>query len=271
MWTSLAVAATLGWLPAQPAGNLGLSNDRITYGELGVPRPDNKYLPGDVFFIAFDINNLKLDENGKAQIRMEMNITDAGGKSVFKQPPVDRDEFLLLGGNTLPAQAFVAILLDQTPGTYACKVTVTDRGSMQTASLEKRFEVLPKDFGLVQIFTAHDEAGMFTAPPLGVNGSLLWVHFSVVGFKRDDKTKQPDVLIEMQLTDEAGRPTLPKPTALPFKQLTDEAASLERFRLLLRLNRAGKFHIHLTATDKLANKTSKITLPITVLPAPTGQ
>jgi hypothetical protein len=268
MWTTLAVAAALSWSPAQPAGALALSNDRITYGELGVLRADNKYLPGDVFFIAFDVENLKIDAIGKALFRMEMNITDAAGKSIFKQPPVDREEFLLLGGNTLPAHAFVAILLDQPPGTYNCKVTVTDRSTNQTASLDKKFDVLPKDFGLVQVFTAHDEPARFPAASAGVAGSMLWVHFSVVGFKRDDAKKEPNVLIEMRLTDEAGNPTLAKPTVLNFEKASDMAASLEPFRLLLPLNRVGKFTLQLTATDKLTSKTSKITLPVTVLPAP---
>ena len=34
---------------------------------------------------------------------------------------------------------------------------------------------------------------------------------------------------------------------------------------LLRINRPGKFTVELNATDKISNKTAKLTFPVTVL------
>src|SRR5579862_9260230 len=65
MLTSVALAAALTLAPAQ--GALTLSGARVTYGELGAARPDLKFLPGDIFFVGFDIDGIKVDESGKVQ------------------------------------------------------------------------------------------------------------------------------------------------------------------------------------------------------------
>ena len=55
-----------------------------------------------------------------------MEVTDAAGKSIFKQDPRELNDFVPLRGNSIPARAFVTIGLDQDPGNYVCKVTVED-------------------------------------------------------------------------------------------------------------------------------------------------
>src|SRR5262249_53249488 len=60
---SLSLAAALALGPAQ-AGGLSITNIRTTYGELGAVRTDTKYLPGDLFFVAFDVEGLTLSPDG---------------------------------------------------------------------------------------------------------------------------------------------------------------------------------------------------------------
>ena len=60
MLQSMALFAALTMTPGQGAG-LTLSNPRITYGELGSTRPDAKLLPGDIFFLSFDIDGIKVN------------------------------------------------------------------------------------------------------------------------------------------------------------------------------------------------------------------
>ena len=68
MLQTLALVAAMSFTPAQ--GGLSLSNERITFGgEFGPTRPDTKFLPGDIVFIAFDINNLKADAQGASNIQ----------------------------------------------------------------------------------------------------------------------------------------------------------------------------------------------------------
>lgn len=270
---SLTLIAALAMTPGQGAG-LNLSNPRVTYGELGSTRPDNKLLPGDIFFLSFDIDGIKVSETGRVKYGMAMEVTDSTGKSIFKQMPVERDDFLPLGGTKLPARAFVSVGQDQAPGMYTCKVTVTDKADKDkpvSKSLEQKFEVLPKGFGIVMVYTAADPKGEIPAPLVGVAGQALFVHFAVVEFQRDPKTKQPNITIEMVVYDKDRQPTLPKPTT---KQVPDEAdgkvdekASGVPMRFLVPMNREGGFLIELKATDNIGKKTAKVYLPLRVFPS----
>jgi hypothetical protein len=264
MLTTLVLVAGLGLTPAQ-GGGLTLSNDRVTYGELGAPRPDTKLLPADVFFVAFDIEGITVAPDGKVLYSMAMEVTDKAGKSIFSQKPAERTDYLPLGGTKLPARAFVTIGLDQEPGEYTCKVTVADmaaKGASKT--LTKNFTVLPRNFGIVCLYTSSDEKGELPAPTSGVAGQSVWVHFALVGFQRDKTKKQPDLSVEMQATMADGSPTLKVPTVINVNQGIDEKESGVPLRFLLPMNRVGDYKIKLKATDKTDGKTSTVELPITV-------
>ena len=102
MFTTLALAAaTLA--PAQPpAGSLQLNNVRLTQGELGPARKDSKLLPGDVLFIAFDIDGLTIDPDGKTVYTIGMEVTDAANKfCLLYTSPSPRD----ISGSRMPSSA----------------------------------------------------------------------------------------------------------------------------------------------------------------------
>src|SRR2546421_9872660 len=99
MLTTLALSMALSLAPGQ-GGTLKLTNDRATYGQLGATRPDFKFLPGDLFFFHFDIENLQMDKEGKVQYSISMSATDTNGKSIFKQDPRDMEMVNYLGGTS---------------------------------------------------------------------------------------------------------------------------------------------------------------------------
>src|SRR6266511_1350942 len=77
MWATLAVAASLSMAPAQqPAGPLKLSNDRVTNGLLGANRTETKLLPGDTFWVAFDVENPTVTKAGRVLYSMGMELTN---------------------------------------------------------------------------------------------------------------------------------------------------------------------------------------------------
>src|SRR5262249_38091375 len=77
MLSTLVLTAALSLTPAQNDG-LTLSNARTTLGGiLGPRRANNDYLPGDVCYMAFDIENLKLAADGTAEYAIGMEVTDA--------------------------------------------------------------------------------------------------------------------------------------------------------------------------------------------------
>jgi hypothetical protein len=264
MITSIAFIAAMTLAPAQ--GGLTLGGARVTYGELGSVRPDLKFLPGDIFFVGFDIDGIKVDETGKVKYSMGMEVVDKDNKAIFIQKPQDRDDFLPLGGTKLPARAFVSIGLDQAPGTYTCRVTVVDLATKTSKTLEQNFDVIKAAFGLVQVFTSSDGKGEIPAPPLGVAGQSIFVHFAVIGFARDAKAKQPDLDVEMAVLNKDGTPALPKPSSLNINSGVDAKDSGIPLRFLLPMNRAGDFTVELKSTDKVSKATSRVTFPIKVLP-----
>jgi hypothetical protein len=273
MWSSLTLAAALSLGPAQPAaGGLQLTNVRMTMGELGPARKSNKITPGDVLFIGYEIDGLTIEPDGTAKYTMAMEVDDKAGKPIFKQDPRELMDFLPLRGSKLPARAFITIGLDQEPGSYTCKVTVTDPKNKATNSLSVPFEVTKREFGVVAVYTTYDADARISAPAGGVVGQTLFIQFTVVDFQRDPKTKQPDVDLEFNILDEKGQPTLAKPRtekqdAKSPKLLNEKDAAFGMFFPLF-MNRPGKFTVRITAADKVGNKKATYEVPVTIQPAP---
>jgi len=271
MWSSFVLAAAVSLTPAQPGGGLQLNNARLTYGELGPTRKDSRLIPGDVLFIAYDIEGISIGNDGIAKYSMAMEVADASGKTIFKQAPRDLEEVIPLRGFKIPARAFIQIGLDQDPGMYTCKLSVTDPKMNRSNSLAVKFEVLKPEFAIVAVRTAYDPRGELNAPSGGVVGQPLFILFVVATFQRDPKTKQPHVEITYEFLDDKGQPTLPQPKkdvqdALSPRIVGEKDGAFQK-DFLLFLNRPGKFTVRITATDKIGNKKSTFDLPVTILPA----
>lgn len=274
MFTTVALmAAALSISPGQATSGLTLGNPRVTYGELGSARPDAKLLPGDIFFLSFDIEGIKATNAGKVKYGMVMEVMDSSGKSIFKQPPVEREDYLPLGGTKLPARAFVSIGVEQPPGTYTCKVAVSDLSAKEpvTKTLEQKFELLPRNFGIVQVYAAADPKGEIPASLYGVTGQFFFLHMVIIDFQRDPKTKQPNITVEMTVYDKDSKPTLEKPTQklIPDEadMVVDEKTVGIPLRFLVPMNREGGYVIRMTATDNVTKKTAKVDLPLRVFPS----
>lgn len=267
MWSLLALTAATTLAPAQPAGGLQLTNVRMTIGELGPTRPNQKLLPGDVLFIGYDIDGLTIEPDGTAKYMMSMEVQDGQNRPIFKQDPKELTDFVPLRGTRLPARAFITIGLDQDAGAYSCKINVTDPKTKATNSLVTKFEVTKREFGIVAVYTTHDERGAFSAPTTGTVGQTIFIQFSIATFLRDPKTKQPNVEFEFQVLDEKGQPTLGTPKKHIQDSGVDEKEGAFAMRFPLFMSRPGKFTVRITATDKVANKKSSYDLPVTVLPS----
>jgi hypothetical protein len=263
MWAALALTTVLT-APAQ-TGELKLANKRSTIGILGPKREENKVVPGDVYILAFDIENLTVKKDGRILYAMGMELSRKGkGKPEFKRDPQDLEAVNNLGGATLPSFAKVFIGIDSTPGTYVLKVTVKDRGTkpVKTVVLEEEFEVVKPRLAFVQVQLA--TTGLFDPlPPVGVPGQTLWLHYTVVGHEM--KNNAPNVTFEMQIIDkETGKPTL----ETPFKGDIIKGGTKEALPFTptpIQLNRAGKFTIVLKVTDNFVKKTAEQKLDFEVL------
>jgi hypothetical protein len=245
--------------------NLALTNVRATHGLLGPIRSDDGLLPGDRLWLEFDIEGITVGGDGKVQYSMGLEAIDSKGKVIYRQIPTDQEALASLGGKSIPGQAQLDIGLDQPAGDYTLKVTVTDRATKQSQSLNHKLRVLPSNFGLVQVKTTSDAEGTVPAGLLGV-GQSMWVNFAVVRFERDRAKQQPHVQFEMRILDENGKPTLAKPETGIIDRDVAASDKLVGGQFSVSINRPGKFTVELKATDKIAEKSSTVSFPLTVQP-----
>jgi hypothetical protein len=258
MWTTLALLTALTAAPDQ--SGLSLTHVRSTHGLLGPERSSDTLAPGDNLFVCFDIDGIRVDAEGKVRYSMAIELTDSAGKLVFRQAAKEQEARASLGGNSVPAYAFLSVGLDTPPADYRLKVIVKDLTTGQENSLSRDLKVLAKDFALVRTTVTVDPEAHYSAATF-VNGQGVWVHCSTVGFGGGQK---PDVVFEMRVLDESGRPTLAKAvTGAPPKDLPQNLSGLP-MAFPLTLNRSGKFTVELQAADRISGKKAKTSFSIVV-------
>src|SRR5262249_24176845 len=101
MLATLSIATALSVMPAQTC-KLKLPHPRTTYGFLGNVREKNKFLPGDVLFLAFDIDGMSVGKRGDIKYSLALEMKDASGAKVFAQLPQVIEAANTLGGASLP-------------------------------------------------------------------------------------------------------------------------------------------------------------------------
>jgi hypothetical protein len=268
MWATLALATALNLAPAQ-SGTLQLKNDRATYGPLGQERKDSRILGGDYYIVAFDIEGLKVRDDGQVKYSMSLELTNKEGKSQYRQDPQELEAYNPLGTGRVPGVVQVFVGTDQPEGEYTIKVTVKDLATEKSATLTRKFEVLPRKFGFVQVGFSYQvpvRDVALAAPPIGVAGQTLLLNFAVVGFELDKARKdQPNIETSLRVFDEDGKQTLAKPFSGTANEVGPEHKKGIPMQFTLSLNRPGKFKLQLKATDKVSGKTAEQALDLTVI------
>jgi hypothetical protein len=260
MWTTIALLSVVAAVPAE--SGLSLTRVRSTHGLLGPSRQDETLAPGDILFICFAIDGMRVDDEGKVRYSMAIELSDASGKRVFRQVPKEQEARASLGGDSVPAYARLDVGLDTSPGDYRMKITVKDLASGQEQSLSRDVKVLSKDFALVRTTVTLDADAHYPAAVFA-RGQGVWVHSSAVGFAAS-RGKNPDVIFEMRVLDDAGRPTFAKAvTGTPPNELPQNLKGLP-LAFPLTLNRPGKFTVELQARDRISGKKAKVSLPLVV-------
>jgi hypothetical protein len=260
-----SVIAVLLGLACGQTGKLSVTNDRLTYGHLGPPRESAKYLPGDMIYLIFEVQNMTFDKDGKSSYAVGLEILDGKGGELHKQKPRSAVTRNYLGGTAVPCAANMQVPLETPPGNYTLRVTVIDNATKQAVTAERKVEVLPKGFGLVHIGTSADPDATIAWSPVGVVGDSIYLNFSAVGFARDPKTKQPNIKASMRVLDEKGQPAGSAKMNGEAKSDVPENMAVVPMQFGITLNRTGRFTLELTATDVLTGKTSTVAFPVRVV------
>jgi hypothetical protein len=240
-------------------------NPHRTYGYLGAPRPKTGLLPGDTAYFSFEIKNLKADANGRVAYSTAVVIHDAAGKVIYAQKPHKSIAQRFFGGTTVPAAARIEVPAAIKPGPVSWQVTVTDRTTEKSTVLKGAGEILPPDFGLVQVGTFADAEDHVPTPPVGVVGGHLYLSFGVVGFARGGKDKQPDVKVSLRILDDKNQPTIANPLTGRVNQDVGPDVRFVPLQFALSLDRAGRYTLELSAQDVLSGKTSTVSFPVRIL------
>lgn len=265
---------SFAWLPglilclsAVQGDSLEIANPRRTYGHLGALRlKDGGILPGDTAYFTFEIKNLKLDAFGKAAYSIAIEIKDANGKVFYEQRPYNSVAQNFLGGNSLPCSAHIEVPLDAKPGPVDWKVTIVDRTTKKSTSSSGKGNILPADFGIIQVGLYADSDARVPMSAVAVVGDNAYLRFANVGFARDKDKQQPNIEFSMRILDEKGQPTMAKPMVGKINSDTDPKDRMLPVQFGLTMNRAGRFTIELTSEDKISGKRSQIQYGIRVLP-----
>jgi hypothetical protein len=247
---------------------LDIKNVRSNYGPFGVPRSNNKVLPGEVYFINFDITDMSVDpKTGGVEYTLTLEVFDPKGKQMIpdKEKSWMKGAIVGLGGTTVPEFTNVVIGVDKDPGKYKVVITVEEKNTKAKASVTQELEVLPSEFGFIHV----------QAPAIGQVGQDYVCEFSLVGWQRDSK-KIPKITLATRIIDDAtGKPatTLPNISKIPEdlpKDIDWPKLEMVRMRSPTFLNRPGTFTIEFEAKDELKNKTAKFSYKLVVI-QPTGK
>ncbi len=261
-----AIALVVLSLEALPARALELKNVRSTYGAYGGGRTGNKMLPGDFLFLAFDIEDMKMELNtGLVKYKTKIEVLDGKGKQIFKREN-DNQRYLHLGKARVSDRAQVFTGTEQPAGKYTVRLTITDKnakdpkGPTDSKSFTYEFEILPPGFGLIRAF----------APSVAFTQGNYEAHCALVGFARDPKTKLPNVDLRMRILDEKGKPTLEAAFINNIPKDLPEEVDIKKLDTVplpfpISLNRPGRFTIEIEAVDRISKKSAKLSCPLLVL------
>jgi hypothetical protein len=261
MLTTFGLLMALSFTPGD-AGQLSLTDVRTTYGILGARRPNDKFLPGDLFVLSFDIEGTKANASGKIRYGIGLEVSDANGKVLYKQDPVDSETASPADGK-LAAFARLEIGTEQPSGNYMLKVSVTDRTAGVTQEVTRPCQVLPPAFGIVRPSATSDPDGKTPIASLH-KGKPGWIHFAAVGFARDGSKGQPHLTATLNVLDEAAKPALAKPSSGTIAQDVPRGAKAVPMQFALVLQKAGKYTAELVVTDDVSGKKATLSLPIRV-------
>lgn len=252
----------LGLAPSvSPA--LEIKNIRPCWGPFGATRFERKCLPGDVFFMTYDIEGLELDpKTKKASYTTTLELLDLSEKDkekVLFKNPTPNEVVPALGGARMPGDLHVIMGPKQKPGKYAIRLKIEDKVAKVAKTFSYDFEVVAEDFGFIHV----------GAQAIGFTGQHHIPNFKLVNMALDGKTKLPDAELTIRVLDE-NKKEVSEPAKMFLPKDIPEGTDLQVANVValtypIYLNRTGRFTIEVLAKDKKGNKTAELRYPLTVL------
>ena len=252
-----AAALILTLVPA-PTFALEFKNIRPCYGPLGATRTDNKFLPGDLLYISYEIEGLKVDPKSKKAAYVTLLEVFSSTKEKIFSKETPNEMAPQLGGDRIPGDLHLIMGRNKPPGQYILRMTIQDRIGGETKEFKFPFELLAPSFGIVAV----------QAPAIAFPGQPYIMQLALIDFTLD-ANKNPKGSITLKITDEAGKDVSPG-LSNKFPEDLNDTIDLKKENVLpmhfpIFPNRPGRFNVEFTAVDAIGNKTSTVRYPLLVL------
>ena len=257
--TYLLLLATPAFSAVQIAGF------QASHGPYGPERVPADAYPLDEYYFRFTISGVKTDEAGKTSDELTLKLVGPDKKELFsKTGPVGRE--LYLGGDSFLWTGFFNLPEKAPPGEYLISVLYKDKLSKESATVERKFTVLPAALKLLVPRFFHDAEGKIPASANGVVGQNLYYRMRLIGF---DKSKNKvETRLTTQVVDKDGKDMLKKPIVVDagLKDADTAAKATQvNFNGMLTLTRPGTYKVVFTVEDLVSGKKVTQEMPLRVL------
>jgi hypothetical protein len=260
MWKLSPAVMALVCLVPDIAQALELKNVRPTYGPNGAVRAGSKYLAGDIVYLTYDIEGIKINSKTlKGALETIIEMKDGRNKTIYKKALDPVDILVPLGGDRVQQDMHITIGPNQAAGDYKINLTVKDRISKESKTHVYAFEVSPPEFGFKWV-----QGWSFGWP-----GEIYGIKIHLANYALDSK-KMPKAEVTLKILDENGKvmgtpqvQVLPRDLAPPPE--SNVAEGIVPILFVFNLNRPGRFTLSIEAEDKIAQRQAQLRLPLTVL------
>ena len=257
--------AILLFAPLSAVAKLEIKNVQPAYGPLGPARANDDVYPLDEYHVRYQVVGVKPNKDGKADLEVDVKLTNPDGKAVYDPKPAARQWVMSLGGDVVQTSGFVTFSEKAPAGEYKLTVNVRDRTSGETAGFERKLTVKPVSFQIVALRFFHDADAKLPAGTTLLVGETLHYQFRLIGF--DTRAKRVGLVMRAAVVDADGKDVGAKP--LEVKGETTDPAKAEArhatFGGLANLHRPGDFKLRIVVEDTVGKRTTTIETPLKVL------
>ena len=253
-------------LPLPAFAKLEIKNVQPSHGLLGPARANDDVFPLDEYFVRYQVNGIKPNADGKAELEIQVKLVGPDGKTLFerKTPPTPRP--LSLGGDSLQSFGSFTFPEKAPSGEYKLTVTVRDATANETTSFERKLTCKPSSFQILMPRFFRDAEGKVAAGTTGLVGETLHYTLKVVGY--DKSQKKVALLMRATILDADGKDMGAKPMEVKG-DITDPAKAAESRHAMFNgnvvLHRAGEFRLKIVVEDTLGKRTATFETPLKVL------
>lgn len=252
--------------PLPALAKLEIKNVQPAYGPLGPARADDDVYPLDEYHVRYQVAGVKPDKDGKADLEVDVRLTNADGKAVYDPKPAARQLPLSLGGDAVQMSGFVTFSEKAPPGEYKLTVSVRDRTSGESAGFERKLTLKPAEFRVVALRFFHDADGKLPAPTTLVAGETLHYQFRAIGF--DTSRKRVGLVMRATVVGPDGKDIGARPLEARA-DVTDPAKAAGSRHATLGgqavLHRPGEFKLRIVVEDTVGKKETAFETPLKVL------